>query len=185
MVASKESLLQLLKLLFGKERLFFRWRWRQAGRGVFGVQQGLARRPSEAQPSSLEAPLHLLIWWVLDCIDEELFDFILTAGVVAEFRNGANPQLNDLVFDALLEIELQRKSGEGVLRRSKLLRDGGHDSQQKMAGAANTGEQRWLRKVAESKSGQALQPQSKETASSKWSTAQCQPFFKNSKSFMA
>ena len=156
MVASKESLFQLLELLFGKQRLFFRWRWRQVGRCVLGVQQGFARRPSEAQPSSLEAPLHLLIGWILDRIDEELLDFILTASIVAEFCNSANPQLNDLVFDALLKIELQRKSCEGVLRSSELLRDGGHDPQKKTVGSTNTGEQRRLRKVTEAASGQGL-----------------------------
>ena len=89
-------------------------------------------RPSgKAQPCGLEAPLRFLIAGVLDRVDEEALDLILIAGIVAEFRESADPQLENLVFDALLKVELQRQGSEGLLRGTKLLGDSGHGAQER------------------------------------------------------
>ena len=53
---------------------------------------------------------------------------------MAEFRESANPQFKNLVFDARLKVELQHEGHEGILRGTELLGDCGHDAQEKAEG---------------------------------------------------
>ena len=58
----------------------------------------------------------------MEAVHEQALDLFLGTRVVAQLRQGANAQLNDLVFDAGVKVELMGQSGEGFFRRGELLR---------------------------------------------------------------
>ena len=64
---------------------------------------------------------YLFIAGARDGVNEQALHLILIAGIVAKFCQGADPQLNDLILDALLKVELNRQGRECVLWGGELL----------------------------------------------------------------
>ena len=96
---------------------------------MLGVQHGLAGVPSKAKASGLQSSRDV-IQRRRKAVHKELLDFLVRPGVVAELSQGTDAQLKDLVFDAVVEVELCSQGREGIFRRSQLLgRCGRHVSQ--------------------------------------------------------
>ena len=96
---------------------------------MLGIQHGLAGIPGKAEAGSLQPSRDVIQGW-RQAIHEELLNFLISPRVAAELGQGADAQLDDLVFDAGVEVELDSQSREGIFRRGQLLgRCGRHVSQ--------------------------------------------------------